>query len=252
MRTLHFSKTLTVTTDSAETYMRRFHLNRLYISAAFLFAASAVFPQTPSVVEHIRIPLWAELDAYPGLAEAGNTSATGIFDYPVSRIRQLAPFLISGMVHGWEFSYTPSDKMRNVEEYFEFSDIQPLGDEEKNISYSDPWIEDGKVSCWTEFTRTTQMIRDYNLWSSITNPKIAGIGYGKIEDGFDGIREAVQDAVKNAIRSYYRTRIRNKPKEIRGKVLVRSEPLIGIDQGRYKVQLDFFMESGRIIPYTQY
>ena len=127
-----------------------------------------------------------------------------------------------------------------------------MGEEENNISYSDPWVEDGKVNCWTEFTRTRQMIRDYSLWSSITNPKIAGIGYGKIEDGFDGIREAVQEAVKNAIRSYYRTRIRNKPKEIRGKVLVRSEPLIGIDQGRYKVQLDFFMESGRIIPYTQY
>src|SRR5574344_2102359 len=251
MQTPRFSKTLTVTTDSAATYMHRFLLNRLCVSVLLLFEASAVFPQTPSVVEHIRIPLWAELDAYPGLAEAQNTSA-GVFDYPVSRIRQLAPFLISGMVHGWEFSYTPSDRMRNVEEYFEFSDIQPLGEEENNISYSDPWVEDGKVNCWTEFTRTRQMIRDYSLWSSITNPKIAGIGYGKIEDGFDGIREAVQEAVKNAIRSYYRTRIRNKPKEIRGKVLVRSEPLIGIDQGRYKVQLDFFMESGRILPYTQY
>ena len=32
------------------------------------------------------------------------------------------------------------------------------------------------------------MIRDYNLWSSITNPKIAGIGYGKIEDGAQASR----------------------------------------------------------------
>lgn len=225
----------------------------------FLFAAcvcpyakaGAAFSQTPDVIEHIRIPLWAELDAYPGLAEAQDISA-GVFDYSSTRLKTLAPFIIGGMVHGWNFSYTPSDKLRGVEGYIDFSPVQDLGEAEQNITYAKPWIENGKVYCWAEFTRTASMIGNYYLWASITNDTVHGIGYGKISDGFDGIRDAVRDAIKDAVRTYFRTKIKNKPKEIRGRVLLRREPLIGIDAGRYKVQLDFFLETDKILPYTQF
>jgi hypothetical protein len=215
-------------------------------------AASGICPaQTPSVVEHIRITLWAEADAYPGLTEAQDTSA-GVYDYPVKRLKMLAPFLINGMVNGWNFTYTPSDKLRGVEEYFDFSDIQPLGESAESISYTDPWMQDGKISCWVEFTRTPQMLRTYDLWASINHPVISGTGYGKIKDGFDGITSAAKESLKEAVRSYFRGTIKNKPKEIDGKVLIRNQPVIGIDAGRYMVQLDFFLETDRIIPYTQY
>ena len=64
--------------------------------------------------------------------------------------------------------------------------------------------------------------------------------------------DAVRNAIKDAVRAYFRTKIKNKPKEIRGRVLLRREPLIGIDAGRYKVQLDFFLETDKIVPYTQF
>ena len=232
---------------------------RFVLMIFFLFAAcvcpyakaGAAFSQTPDIVEHIRIPLWAELDAYPGLAEAQDTSA-GVFDYSTARLKTLAPFIIGGMVYGWNFSYTPSDKLRGVEEYMDFSPVRELGEAEQSIAYTKPWVEEGKVYCWVEFTRTEAMIRNYYLWASITNDTVHGIGYGKISDGFDGITNAVRDAIKNAVRAYFRTKIKNKPKEIRGKVLLRREPLIGIDAGRYKVQLDFFLETDKILPYTQF
>ena len=232
---------------------------RFIFTIFFLFAAGvcphakagAVFSQTPDIVAHIRIPLWAELDAYPGLAEAQDTSA-GVFDYSTARLKTLAPFIIGGMVYGWNFSYTPSDKLRGVEEYMDFSPVRELGEAEQRITYAKPWIENGKVYCWAEFTRTASMIGNYYLWASITNDTVHGIGYGKISDGFDGIRDAVRDAIKDAVRAYFRTKIKNKPKEIRGRVLLRREPLIGIDAGRYKVQLDFFLETDKILPYTQF
>jgi len=156
------------------------------------------------------------------------------------------------MVYGWNFSYTPSDKLRGVEEYMDFSPVRELGEAEQRITYAKPWVENGKVYCWAEFTRTEPMIQNYYLWASITNDTVHGIGYGKISDGFDGITNAVRDAIKDAVRAYFRTKIKNKPKEIRGKVLLRREPLIGIDAGRYKVQLDFFLETDKILPYTQF
>jgi hypothetical protein len=223
------------------------------LTACFVLAAAAQLcrAQTPSVIEHIRILLWSETDAYPGLADAQDVSA-GVYDYPEKRLKMLAPFLINGMVHGWNFTYTPSDTLRAVEEYFDFSDILPFGSAENDITYTQPWIEDGKISSWVEFTRTQQMLRDYDLWASINHPVISGKGYGKIADGFDGITNGAKEALKEAVRSYYRTKIKNKPKEITGKVLIRNQPLIGIDAGRYMVQLDFFLETDRIIPYTQY
>ena len=89
---------------------------RLQVIFLLIFLFFPLFSQTPSVVEHIRIPLWAELDAYPELLQNSEIEAES---YPIKKIREVAPFLISGMVYGWDFVYTPSDAVRNVEEYFE-------------------------------------------------------------------------------------------------------------------------------------
>lgn len=216
----------------------------LFCSSVFVFALN------PSVIEHIRIPLWADLDAYPGSAEA--QKGTDLYDFPSSRIRQIAPFLISGMVYGWEFVYTPSDKARNVEEYFELKEIQPLTPEVEKITYAYPWVEDNKLNCWCEYTRTESQIQNYYLWNSIQHPVIHGRGEGKLELGFDGIRDASEDALKNAVREYFRKIVKNKPKEIRGSVLVRDIPTIGIKSGHYIINLDFFLECDRILEYKTY
>ena len=92
----------------------------------------------------------------------------------------------------------------------------------------------------------------WNLWASIQNPVIHGYGYGNVSDGFDGIVDAAKDALKNAVREHYRAKIKNKPKEITGSVLIRKEPLIGIDEGRYTIKLDFFLEYDTIINYNVY
>ena len=231
-----------------------------YLQKIKIFLAAILFlnfftislcAQTPSVIEHIRFPLWAELDAYPGLEGAYDPDA-GIYDYPISRIRELAPFLMEGMVYGWDYVYVPYDKTRGVEEYFELTQIQPLDGPSDLITYSSPWIEGNRLNCWCDFTRSEYQIQNYYLWASIQNPTIQGRGYGKISDGFDGIRAAAEDAAKNAVREHYREIIKNKPKEIRGKLLLRKIPILGIDAGRYTIKLDFFMECGRILEYKQF
>ena len=204
----------------------------------------------PSIIRHIRFPIWASLDAYPGSQEAGDLDS-GIYDYPIKSMKKVAPFLVQGMVYGWEFSYTPSDKTRGVEEYFEFYPIQPLSPDDK-ITYSSPWLTENKLNAWIDYTRTDNQIQNYYLWSTIQNKTISGKGYGSIEKGFEGITDACSDCIKNAVRDYYQKIIKNKPKEITGSVLVRDLPMLGVDAGRYVVQLDFFLESGKIIEYSKF
>lgn len=227
-------------------------IKKIFCGLAFavLIMAAAV-AQTPSVVKNIRIPLWAELDAYPGLEEAYDKDAEQ-YDFPIKRMRTIAPFVLSGMVYGWNFVYVPSDKARGVEEYFEVTEVVSSDVIKGGITYSSPWIENNNLNCWVEYTRTDSQVQNYNLWSSIQNPVIGGIGYGSIEKGFDGIEEAARDSLKSAIRNYYRKLVKNKPKEISGSVLIRNLPTLGIDAGRYVINLDFFLECGRIVECSVY
>lgn len=213
------------------------------------------FSQTPSIVQHVRFPVWAEVDAYPGLeipADENQTEEKTQYDYAIGRIREIVPFLLNGMVYGWEFVYTPSDKTRGVEEYLEVRVIQNLENETNPIQYSSPWIADNKFNCWVDYTRTEFQVQNYYLWSSIQNPSIQGRGKGSLEMGFDGIKKAAEEALKNAILSYYKNTIKNKPKEIQGKVLIRKIPTIGISSGQYIINLDFFLECGKIKEYSQF
>lgn len=228
---------------------------QIIISFLFLLVCEiASYGQTPSIVEHIRFPVWAEVDAYPGLElpEQETDEEATEYSYAIGRIKEIVPFLLNGMVYGWEFSYTPSDKSRGVEEYLEVRVIQNLEKETNPIQYSSPWIADNKFNCWVDYTRTEFQIRNYNLWASIKNPAIQGRGKGSLELGFDGIKAAAEEALKEAVRTYYRNIIKNKPKEIQGKVLIRKLPTIGISSGQYVVNLDFFLECGKIKQYSQF
>ena len=103
------------------------HLQRLRIFLVFtlivccgaLGSGGSLFAQTPSIVRHIRFPIWAEVDAYPGTQAAVDDVGAEEFSYPIARIKETVPFLIEGLVYGWRFTYVPSDKTRGVEEYFE-------------------------------------------------------------------------------------------------------------------------------------
>lgn len=213
--------------------------------------------QTPSVVKHIRFPVWAEVDAYPGLEITKSqddlqTESESDYAYAISRIKEIVPFIMDGMVYGWEFVYTPSDKTRGVEEYFEFKVIESVEKTSNPVQYSSVWIEEDRFNCWVDYDRTDFQIQNYNLWASVKNPVIQGRGYGSLEKGFDGIKEASENALKTAVRNYYTKLYKNKPKEIQGKVLIRKTPLIGIDAGRYVISLDFFLECGKIKEYSQF
>ncbi len=223
--------------------------------AAALFAALLLplpsFAQHTDYERRIKIPLWAELDANPASEDAADTAAEP-FNYSVKRVKAISEFLINGMACGWTFAYTPSDKLRNVSEQLELDEINTAASYGGTVVYSKPWIENNHVNVWVELERTPQMVWNYNLWERITQQTVHGRGRGKIARGFEGITDAARDAVKDALRTHYRGIIKNKPKEIRGKLLIRKAPLLGLDAGHYTLELDFFLETDKIVKYTKF
>ena len=232
---------------------RRKSIQLAALILVFGFYCANCFAQLPSFTEKIRIPLWAEIDAYPGLEEAAKLED---YEYPVQEIKKIAPFIISGMVYGWKFVYVPYDKARGIEEYFEVTEINAEAFTNNynpnKIIYSSPWVDDTLLHCWCEYYRTNAEVQNYKAWSSITHPVIRARGYGSIKDGFEGIRTAAEDSLKAAVREYYRGITKNKPRQISGSVLIKNEPILGIDAGRYAINLDFFLECDTIKGYGIY
>lgn len=216
-------------------------------------ALPPLFSQEINQDRSIQLHLWAELDAYPEnyTDENEKYSLEDSFLYPIKRIKELAPYLLEGMVYGWDFVYVPSDKLRGVREYFEKNVIKPL-DTGGRIVYKYPEIYDGKLRVWVEFNRTQEMLSYLRYWEAAEHDKMHGSGRAPLKNGFDGIGEACDNALKNAVREYFRTKVKNKPKEIRGRVLIQRQPRITTGSGQYVVDLDFFVETIRIIPYSRF
>lgn len=236
-----------------ENLERRISVKTVFCILCFLLCSLPTFAKPvagPAQEELIRFSLWATLEAYP---EAGEVvDIQNPYAHPVNRLKEIVPFFLEGMVCGWSFTYTPSDKTRNVEEFFEFKPLREYPNLESTIKYTEPWIEENKLQCWIEFRCPPHLTAWRNSWKSLGYHRISGRGQGKLIDGFDGIYEAATIALKEAVREYARSITKNKPKEITGEVLVTGLPRIGLKSGRYIVDLDFFLNVSRIINYTIY
>jgi hypothetical protein len=239
----------------------------VFKKASFLciFAAISVAAQTPSQTEQLRIQIWSDLDKFPGKFEeedeisaektetAGNDNEfRALYGFAIDTSKKIAPFLMGGMLYGWNFDYTPYDKTRKVDEFWEFSSVQEFNPSLNRLEFHNPAVKDGRLVSWVYCDRTAEQKLSFERWSSIVHPKIKGTGKAKVEDEFDGIREACSQAAKNAVRQYWRSLVKNKPKEISGTVLLIGAPRIYIKSGLYIVELDFFMETDRIVPYIYF
>ncbi len=187
-----------------------------------------------------------------GGSAAYESERTRLYSFAIGRAKELTPFFLSGMLSGWTFEYTPYDKGRGVEEFFEFGEITPFDWSMNSIEYREPVPEDSKLLVWAYCDRTEVQQLSYRRWSSINLPKVRGRGSASVEKGFEGIKESVGSAIRDAVREYWRIYSRNKPKEITGRVLLIGVPRVYIYEGQYKTDLEFFLETDRIVKYTYF
>jgi len=241
-----------------------------FFTLLLVFSSFAFTQEMPSQLDQIRIQIWSDLDPFPGeledkesvLEEFENPISreeTSLsednylhFSYAINRIRDLAPYLMEGMLYGWDYEYVPSDKTRKVEEFFELTTVTPFNPEKNHITYHNPTFDESKVSVWAWCDRTEDQKKIYTQWKSITYPRIKGTGKASVSLGKEGIKEAISQCIKEGVRDYWRKFEKNKPKEIIGRIFVVGWPRIYVKQGQYIVELDFFMETVRMSKYSTY
>ena len=240
-------------------------MKRLFPLALLLFLSLCAASQVPDQSEQLRLQIWAELDNFPGKFEeeesAGDedtkerkkdTLFDQLFSDAIERAKLISPFLAGGFLHGWTFDYTPGDKARGVEDYWEFAPRREFDPAVNHLRYREPFVQGGNLLCWVYCDRTEAQKTEWKMWSSILRPKTHGQGEGLLEDGFEGIRNACSQAARDAVRSYWRTMEKNKPKEISGQLLLIGSPRIYIKNGRYVADLEFLLDTERIVRYQTF
>jgi hypothetical protein len=223
----------------------------LLLAAAVLVAASAG-TGTPLPAESpraVQAPVWVYLETVPGSPDKEELRARMP---PIQELDETARYILSGMIYGWTFTYTPSDKLRKVEEFFSLDPVDSLQQEDPRMELTEVSADYPRLTCWASIALDEALSRRRVYWDSVLFRTGSGRGYGERGDETAGIRQAYTQAIMQAIREQARKLEKNKPKEIRGEVLLKQAPRLFSESGRFGAEVRVLINMQEIIPYTTF
>ncbi len=214
-------------------------------AAAILPARAETYSGASSAEDTIvRAPVWIYFEPVPGATETPPP--------PAEDLRAVARYVLGGMIYGWRFSYTPSDRARRVEESFSLEPIAEISPDDPLLRIREPIAEYPRLYAWAEYPLDEARARRVRGWSSVLYPTAKGRGRGERVAGAGGIKAAYEAAALNAVRELARKRTKNKPREVRGEVLLRESPRLFADQGWFVAEVRLFANLEAIDPYAAY
>jgi hypothetical protein len=222
-------------------------VNRFFsVLSLSLVMGLSVSAEAPRI---LQAPIWVYLEPVPGTMTAEEIKAKMP---PIQELDETARFVISGMLYGWRFDYTPPDKTRNVDEFFSLDpmNVIPRGDPRFELLDVKPAYP--RLTCWAEFTLDSSLKNWFSYWDSVQIKSANGRGRGERTDEIAGIKKAYTNAIMQAIREYARTLDKNKPKEVLGEVLLRENPRLFADQGFFVADIKVLIHLTEIIPYSAF
>ncbi len=156
-----------------------------------------------------------------------------------------ARWLFSGMVWGFDYVYTPSDRSRSIAELFQIQPRSPESAKGMELHAADARLEGTVLVVTVEYTPDAEERAEMASWKS---GGAAGQGTG----GARSRREAVAEASKAALRAYLREITHNKPREIRGSFAFAVFPRLFIRQGSWVAVIRMYARVDEILSYGAY
>ncbi len=221
------------------------HLLGLLLGGLLLTAPPLAVRALPrEAPQTLDLRLWCELepmDAPVGEPLDGEEAAR--------RTLEEARQVFSAMIYGYRFLYVPADEARSVREEFR---LEPIGE----VAWGDPALRileterrDGRLYARLEYRLAESQAARRAAWSSNTIPAAAGTGEGSLFRGPGQKRTALEAAIREAIRNHLRPKIFNKPREVRGEVLLWGEPRTLIRASAYVTSIEARVRVAQLVPY---
>jgi hypothetical protein len=194
------------------------------------FPVDLVKPPTVAAFEGVVDP------AYEARIPDGE-AATAVLDE--------AHWFFSGMVWGFDYVYTPSDRSRSIAELFQIQPKAPLAAKGMELRASDARLEGTVLVVSVEYTPDSDERAEMESWKS-------GVAASQGTGSARARRDAVTEASRAALRSYLRGITHNKPREIRGSFAFAVFPRLFIRQGTWVAVVRLYARVDEIVSYGAY
>ncbi|TVQ17345.1 MAG: hypothetical protein EA382_19015 [Spirochaetaceae bacterium] len=223
--------------------MNRFSLLSLLL---VLWTGSAVAQPVDDPI--VVIEVWTELD--PIVADGSERPVPR--DVALERLVDEAQRVLSGMIYGYRFVYTPADPARRIAEHF---DLEPIG----TIARGDPgftvfqtWIDRDRLYARIFYSMNASQMRWRQGWQASANIRSSAIGMTPFIGGPTEKHRAIPDGIRLAIREHVRQRNFNRPQAVTGAVILADAPAHGIRSGHYEARVSVYFQIDAIERYQHY
>jgi hypothetical protein len=170
-------------------------------------------------------------------------------DTAAKKLLEEARLLFSGMIYGWSFSYVPGDLARRVEESFVLAPLAEIPTGSSRLLVRETEVAEGKLWARISYALNGDESMRRRAWESNTALQSTGQGGADVILGPAAKRASLDDAIRDAIRRSLDTRYLNKPREIKGEVVLWEDPQAVVRSGRYRTSAKVKLIVRDLVPY---
>jgi len=220
---------------------------------ALLSAASSVAGQDRDVILRAEFPV--DLASPPSVLAFRDVADPGyVARVPdgeaASALLAEARWTFSGMIWGFSYSYTPSDRARSIDERFELAPLAPEASAAMMPRAVAARLDGTVLYATVEFYPDASQRAELASWKASS---AAAQGRGRAPFLAPGARRlAVEDAVREALRAYLRQVTHNKPREVRGTVALAAPPRLSLLEGSWVASARVLARVDEIVSYGAY
>ena len=218
----------------------------------YILCLICILPLPAAAQTILNEEFWAELQPlaseFPDIPGEKRVS----MDAAINRVLEEGRYVFSGMIFGFTFSYTPSDRSRNIAEEFTLEPVFQIPRGDPNLFVHQTRREGQRV-----FIRLRYLLHDFQEdWYAGTLSNImrssAGIGESSYYTGYEEKITAIRNSVKSAVREHARTRIGNKPLKVSGNVFLEGAPRIEVYSGAFHAKSSVRLQIDDVVTYGVY
>ncbi|HTP59675.1 MAG TPA: hypothetical protein VMM82_12210 [Spirochaetia bacterium] len=164
-------------------------------------------------------------------------------------VLEQARVLLSGMVYGWTFDYTPANGARNVAESFTLTPVAQFPWGSPRLKVVETQVADEKLWARVSYVMDDAEAARRASWESATPLLSQGQGKADVMKGAEAKGLSFQDAVRDAIRLALRGTYVNAPRQIVGDVVLWDDPETTVRSGMYRTVVTVRILIREIVPY---
>lgn len=201
-----------------------------------------------------------ELDNFDKLNDVLNGEAS-VYQNPQEHIaasmeaaKEIALHIGSDMIYGRRFTFVPQDRLRGIEESWNFEPVLYIRADDPNLYDISRELFKNQIIVVFRYDLGKDQYDWLSLWESASILTSGGVGFvPTIEtDQVKGQKEAILDAYKVAIKSRLKERIINKPLEVRGVVKLAEQPYTTKTGGYYRAKVKVLIKIEEVKEHQAY